>query len=114
MVIAKRVPMSGRSNLEFRAEIFNLFDTVNFSNPVGTLPLALPGNATTEANKLQPGQPVFRSRRGNIRPSDEHRRPDGRSGHATAGSVRAPRQLLNHAHSSGIRRAGLSPGPFSC
>ena len=34
-----------------------MFDTANFSNPVGTLPLALPTTSLTEANKLQPGQP---------------------------------------------------------
>jgi len=37
-------------------EVFNLFNVANFSNPVGTLPLALPANSLTEANKLQPGQ----------------------------------------------------------
>ena len=47
----------GRTDLEFRGEIFNLFDSVNFSNPVGTLPQAIPANATTESNRLQPGQP---------------------------------------------------------
>jgi len=57
MIVAKQVPMSGTSNLEFRVEIFNLFNVANFSNPVGTLPLALPANSLTEANKVQPGQP---------------------------------------------------------
>ena len=37
--------------------MFNLFNVDNFSNPVATLPNALPTNATTEANKVQPGQP---------------------------------------------------------
>ncbi len=36
--------------------MFNLFDAANFSNPVATLPNALPTNALTEANKVQPGQ----------------------------------------------------------
>jgi hypothetical protein len=56
MIIARRFALSGGSNIEVRAEIFNLFDTANFSNPVGTLPLALPASSVTEANKLQPGQ----------------------------------------------------------
>ena len=56
MVLSKHVAMSGTSNVEFRLEVFNLFDAVNFSNPVATLPNALPSNATTEANKVQPGQ----------------------------------------------------------
>ena len=44
-------------DIEFRAEIFNLFDTVNFANPIGTLPQAIPTAALSEANRLQPGQP---------------------------------------------------------
>jgi carboxypeptidase family protein len=57
LLLSKHFPLSGASNIEFRAEVFNLFDTANFSNPVATLPNALPTNATTEANKVQPGQP---------------------------------------------------------
>ena len=34
--------LGGRSNVEFRGEVFNLFDTVNFANPIGTLPQAIP------------------------------------------------------------------------
>jgi hypothetical protein len=54
---SKHFPSGGSRNFEVRVEIFNVFDRANFSNPVGTLPLALPATATTEANKLQPGQP---------------------------------------------------------
>jgi carboxypeptidase family protein len=57
LVVAKHFPFSGDRNVEFRLEVFNLFNTANFSNPIGTLPAALPGGALTEANKLQPGQP---------------------------------------------------------
>jgi hypothetical protein len=57
LLLSKHFPLSGASNIEFRAEVFNLFDTANFSNPVATLPNALPTTATTEANKVQPGQP---------------------------------------------------------
>ena len=57
LVLAKHFPFAGSRNFEFRAEIFNLFNTVNFSNPVGTLPQAIPNNALTEANRVQPGQP---------------------------------------------------------
>jgi hypothetical protein len=42
--------------VEFRWEIFNVFDTVNFANPAATLPSALPSSALSEANKVQPGQ----------------------------------------------------------
>jgi hypothetical protein len=54
---AKHFSVGGRTDLEFRGEIFNLFDTINFANPVGTLPLALPTAALTETNRVQPGQP---------------------------------------------------------
>src|SRR4029077_2965066 len=53
VVLAKHFSFDGTRNLEFRAEVFNVFDRANFSNPVGTLPNALPSNATTEANKVQ-------------------------------------------------------------
>ena len=56
-VMSKHFALGGTSNIEFRAEVFNLFDTVNFSNPVGTLPQAIPTAALTEANRVQPGQP---------------------------------------------------------
>ena len=54
---AKHFSSGGRTDVEFRGEVFNLFDTVNFASPVGTLPNALPTAATTEANRVQPGQP---------------------------------------------------------
>ena len=55
-VASKHFPFAGSRNFEVRVEIFNVLDRANFSNPVGTLPLALPANSTTEANKVQPGQ----------------------------------------------------------
>jgi hypothetical protein len=55
-VASKHFAFSDSRNVEFRVEVFNLFNVANFSNPVGTLPLALPANSLTEANKLQPGQ----------------------------------------------------------
>src|SRR5262249_26026174 len=54
MVISKH--FGGEHNFEFRAEIFNLFNTANFSNPNATLPNALPTTALTESNRVQPGQ----------------------------------------------------------
>ena len=57
LVVAKHFPIGGAKNVEFRAEVFNLFNVDNFSNPVATLPNALPTNATAEANTVQPGQP---------------------------------------------------------
>ena len=43
----------GTANVEFRWEVFNLFNTDNFSNPVATLPSAL----GTGTNQIQPEQP---------------------------------------------------------
>jgi len=57
LVVSKHFPIGGPKNFEFRVEVFNLFNVDNFSNPVATLPNALPTNATTESNKVQPGQP---------------------------------------------------------
>jgi len=54
---SKHFATGGGSNVEFRMEVFNMFDTVNFANPVGTLPQAIPNNALSEANRVQPGQP---------------------------------------------------------
>jgi hypothetical protein len=56
LMLAKHFTLAGARNIEFRAEIFNLLNTVNFSNPVGTLPQAIPTNSLTEANRVQPGQ----------------------------------------------------------
>jgi hypothetical protein len=55
VVISKH--FGGEHNVEFRTEVFNLFNVANFANPVATLPNALPSAALTEANKVQPGQP---------------------------------------------------------
>ena len=56
IVVSKKFPFGGPRNAEFRIEVFNLFNRTNFSNPVATLPNAIPTAATTEANKVQPGQ----------------------------------------------------------
>ena len=58
VVIAKKVPVGGRVNGEFRLEVFNIFNQTNFANPGATLANALPTSSLTEANKVQPGQPM--------------------------------------------------------
>jgi len=55
-VVSKRIPVGQGRNVELRSEFFNIFNITNFSNPVGTLPNALPNANLTEANKVQPGQ----------------------------------------------------------
>ena len=57
MFLSKDVTFGGTRSLEFRVEVFNLFNTVNFANPVGTLPQAIPSTSLSEANRVQPGQP---------------------------------------------------------
>jgi len=55
--LAKHIAMGSSSAVELRLEVFNVFDTVNFANPVGTLPQAIPSSSLNEANRIQPGQP---------------------------------------------------------
>ncbi len=55
MFFSKKLVAGGRRNVEFRVEVFNLFDTVNFGNPGGTLNAATPATPG-QANTLQPGQ----------------------------------------------------------
>ena len=61
--IANRtIGVMGRgSNLELRAEIFDVFNTTNFAYDgiTATLPNALPGagESVAQANRVQPGQP---------------------------------------------------------
>ncbi|HWQ36490.1 MAG TPA: carboxypeptidase regulatory-like domain-containing protein [Blastocatellia bacterium] len=52
-ILAKKFALTETMNVEFRTEIFNLFNTTNFANPPATLPNAL----GTGTNQLQPGQP---------------------------------------------------------
>jgi hypothetical protein len=57
LFFSKHFSAGGRSDIEFRGEVFNIFNTTNFSNPVGTLPQAIPTSSLSEANRVQPGQP---------------------------------------------------------
>ena len=53
---AKHFRLGGRSDLEFRGEVFNMFNAVNYANPGGTLNAAVPATPG-QANTVQPGQP---------------------------------------------------------
>jgi hypothetical protein len=53
IVLIKRFPIRESANVEFRAELFNIFNLTNFTNPSATLPNQL----GVGANLLQPGQP---------------------------------------------------------
>jgi hypothetical protein len=64
--LAEHFTLAGTRNIEFRAEIFSRFNTVNFSNPVGTIPEAIPNNRLTEVNRVQPGQPYIAAAAGTL------------------------------------------------
>ncbi len=53
LTLHKRIAMTERLNLEFRAEAYNLFNKANFSNPVSRLNNSLGING----NQIQPGTP---------------------------------------------------------
>jgi hypothetical protein len=56
MIVSKKFDSGRTSNIELRLELFNLFNTVNFNTPAGSLSSVIPSNSATEANTLQPGQ----------------------------------------------------------
>jgi hypothetical protein len=70
LTLHKRLPITERVNLEFRAEIYNLFNRANFSNPPATLGAGLPAGYTAAAGSepalsgIQPGQPYTASAAG--------------------------------------------------
>ena len=71
LILNKRFRFSETKNVEFRTEIFNIFNHANFANPASTLNVALPSltfNATANAfvlgSGLQPGQPYTQSAAG--------------------------------------------------
>jgi hypothetical protein len=53
LTLQKRFRLTERINVEFRSEIYNLFNRANFANPPASLPNNLSGGATSQ----QPGQP---------------------------------------------------------
>ena len=57
LTLQKRFPITERVNVEFRSEIYNLFNKANFSNP----PALLPNNLGNSATQRQPGQPFRES-----------------------------------------------------
>ncbi len=53
LTLQKRFTLTERMNIEFRSEIYNLFNRANFANP----PATLPNNLTGTAASIQPGVP---------------------------------------------------------
>ncbi len=70
LTLHKKVPVNEKVNLEFRAEIYNLFNRANFANPPATLGTGLPAGynvaagAEPAASGLQPGLPYTASAAG--------------------------------------------------
>jgi len=58
LTVVKRFPIQERASVEFRAEIFNIFNRPNFANPPAQLGNVLPGSvaALGTSAALQPGQ----------------------------------------------------------
>ena len=105
MVVVKRIGLGNGPNIELRAEIFNLFNTDIFANPVGTLPNAIPTGAagtTPAANTRAAGAAVHDGRGGHIRPVDLDCRDHRRARHQPPGPVRVPSEFL----SVGCHRSG--------
>ena len=71
LILNKRIRFSETKNLEFRTEVFNIFNHANFANPASTLNVALPtltfnttANAFVLGSGLQPGQAFTQSAAG--------------------------------------------------
>ena len=62
LTLQKRFRFTETMNLEFRSEIYNLFNRANFANPVATLPSLL----GTSATSVQPGTPYTVSNAGSF------------------------------------------------
>src|SRR4029079_15150072 len=72
LILNKRFKFSETTNLEFRTEIFNIFNHTNFDIPGSRLNLALPtvscaaGVCTASGANVQPGTPYTQSAAGGI------------------------------------------------
>jgi hypothetical protein len=71
LTLQKKFPVSETVNIEFRTEIYNIFNKANFANPPAVISENLPNitfanGVTTIGSGLQPGQPFTESRVGNF------------------------------------------------
>ncbi len=71
LILNKRFRFSESRSIEFRTEVFNVFNRANFANPASTLNVALPtltfnttANAFVLGSGLQPGQPFTQNTAG--------------------------------------------------
>ena len=56
LIVNRKFPFAETRNVEFRAEIFNIFNLANFAAPPSTLGPAL--GTSTSSGQFQPGQPL--------------------------------------------------------
>lgn len=73
LTFQKRIPITETVNVEFRTEIYNIFNRANFANPPAILSENLPNitfnsatGVTTVGSGLQPGQPFTENLVGNF------------------------------------------------
>ena len=69
LTLQKRFPITETTNIEFRTEVYNLFNRTNFDNPPATIAESLPSigsNGAPAADFVQPGQPITDLRAGNF------------------------------------------------
>ncbi len=71
MILARRISITEKVKLQFRTEVFNLFNHANFALPASTINVGLPtlsfnttANAFVLGSGLQPGQPYTQSAAG--------------------------------------------------
>lgn len=55
LTLHKRIPITESTNIEFRSEVYNVFNRANFANPPASLPNALPSKPGA-ASTIQPGE----------------------------------------------------------
>ena len=69
LTLHKKIEINEKTNLQFRAEVYNILNHTNFSNPAATLGAGLPSGYTDPANAsglggIQPGVPFTASAAG--------------------------------------------------
>jgi hypothetical protein len=56
MSLTKRVPLMGNHSFEFRFDVYNVLNRVNFANPPTVLSAATPASPTAVGSFLQPNE----------------------------------------------------------
>ena len=102
---------SAGRNGEFRMEIFNLFNRVNFANPVGdAAERAADGGARPRRTSVQPGQAFTSAAAGTFGTLTSTVGTHGRPRHEPADAARVPPELLDRRVPSTPQEPGIAPG----